>query len=282
MDSGHYVSIVRRSGTHNLPVNGSSRNLGSVNSSSDTWMRLDDLAKERVAFVDVKEFLQKESPYLLFYQILPIEGDPSNIADTRTTVDLDRPPSYAESEHRYSGVGDRALSSHDGFGINDGSTLSGKPSQDDITRQEAQTRSSLIVERPRSILVAKPAASSDRLLGLSSSPGRATAAELSLSVASNGDPRGRPARRNSDNGLSRSLSRFAGKLKRDKTGRELSTSRTESFEVYGETGQKRDGNEWHGSGSTPGVTVVHVEYADADLGKERHKAERAERQCLLM
>lgn len=295
VDSGHYISIVRGSAAKILPVNGSSRNSGSGIPSSDTWMRLDDLAKERVASVNAEEFLRKESPYLLFYQIQPIEGDPTNIADTRRTVDLDRPPSYAESERSYSGVSDQSLSSHDRFGINGGSTVSQKPSQDETARQEPQTMSSLIVERPKSIPIAKPAANSDHLLGLSSSPGRATAAELSLSVASHGDARGRPARRNSDNGLSRSLSRFAGKLKRDKgddvasrtgavsTGRELSTSRPDSFEAYGETGQTRDGKEKHEYGSVQGVTIKYVEYVD--LEEEKHqaeKAEKAERQCLLM
>lgn len=294
VDSGHYVSVVRHPGAEISPVNGSSSNLGSETASKDRWMRLDDLAKERVAFVNVEEFLRKESPYLLFYQVQPIEGDPGNIVDTRRTAELDGPPSYTESEYRYSGVGDQSWSFHDNLGTSGNSKLSRKPSQDEAAFQEPRPRSSRMAERPNSMFIAKPSANSDNFLGLSNSPGRANATELSPPVASHGDLRGRPARRNSSNGLSRSLSRFAGKLKKDKgddvvtrigavsIGRESSTTRIGSSETYDETRQKRDSREKHGYGSVEGATSEHIEYADDRKEKEKQKAEKPERQCLLM
>lgn len=75
VDSGHYISIVR--GTSANPARSDS------SSSSDTlempkhWMRFDDLAAERVTLIDIETALKTESPYLLFYQILPINQDAS-------------------------------------------------------------------------------------------------------------------------------------------------------------------------------------------------------------
>ena len=292
MDSGHYVSIVRSPGAEMLPANGSPSSMGYTTSSTDRWVRLDDLAKERVAFVDVEEFLRKESPYLLFYQVQPIEGDSGHIIDTRRIAESDGLPSYSESEYRYSGVSDRPWSSHDNIGTSGNSIISRKPSRDEAVLQESQPRASQISERPNSTFVAKPMTTSDLVLGLSGSPGRAHAAELNLPGASYGDLRGRPAHRNSTMGLSRSLSRLAVKLKKDKgddvvtktgavgIGRESSTTRTVNSDQHDESKQKRDSKEKHGHRSMEGATSTHIEYADHR--KEKHRGEKPERQCLLM
>lgn len=74
VDSGHYIAIVR--GTSAGAPSSSSH--GPEQSTSDApryWMRFDDLAKERVTLVDIEQALKTESPYLLFYQILPIDED---------------------------------------------------------------------------------------------------------------------------------------------------------------------------------------------------------------
>ena len=44
-------------------------------------MRFDDLAQERITLVDIEKAMETETPYLLFYQIVPIEGDPSHTAN---------------------------------------------------------------------------------------------------------------------------------------------------------------------------------------------------------
>jgi Ubiquitin carboxyl-terminal hydrolase len=67
VESGHYVALV--SGTTE----------GSSPEDTTHWMRFDDLAPERITLIDVHQALKEESPYLLFYQIMPIDGDPGKI-----------------------------------------------------------------------------------------------------------------------------------------------------------------------------------------------------------
>lgn len=90
VDSGHYISLVR--GTSPSAYTSQSSSSQSTEEtfveSSNHWMRFDDLATERITLVDIEQALKEESPYLLFYQILPI-GD----ADDNTA------PSSAHSEH---------------------------------------------------------------------------------------------------------------------------------------------------------------------------------------
>lgn len=89
VDSGHYISLVR--GT--APNASAARNSSSgsreeaVVDAGDHWMRFDDLASERITLIDIEQALKSESPYLLFYQILPIEDTDDHIA-----------PSSVESE----------------------------------------------------------------------------------------------------------------------------------------------------------------------------------------
>ena len=292
VDSGHYVSIVRSPGATMLPVDGSSSSVGFQTISRDRWMRLDDLDKERVAFVDVEGFLQKESPYLLFYQVQPVEGDPGNILHTRRMAESDGLPSYAESEIRYSGVGDRPRSFHGNIGTSGNSTISRKPSHDEAVARESPSRSRRTNERPHTMFIATPSANSDIVPRLSSSPGRAHPPELGLPVALHGDRQGRPARRNSTNGLSRSLSRLAVKLKKDRgddtvsktgavgTGRGSSTALMGNSDSNDESKQKRNSKDTYDDRRVEGGTSEHIEYADHR--KEKQRGEKPERQCLLM
>lgn len=82
VDSGHYIGLVRTN--------------DSGNAAESRWLRHDDLAKERVAEVNIDRFLRDETPYLLFYQVVPIEGDPGNIMDGEISSDHDHPPAYSE------------------------------------------------------------------------------------------------------------------------------------------------------------------------------------------
>ncbi|KAL8685142.1 MAG: hypothetical protein Q9218_007949 [Villophora microphyllina] len=81
VDSGHYIGLVRTPNPNDPH--------------QDRWMRLDDLAPERVAEVEINQFLRDETPYLLFYQILPLDGDPGNIADAEVPIGDDSPPAYS-------------------------------------------------------------------------------------------------------------------------------------------------------------------------------------------
>lgn len=99
VDSGHYISLVRSEGPHMTR----SKSPDAVNL-KDRWLMFDDLARERIRYVDIQKALKDESPYLLFYQVQPIDGDPGNIEGARN------PPSYA-STNVASGLGDMSLAS---------------------------------------------------------------------------------------------------------------------------------------------------------------------------
>lgn len=72
IDSGHYVALARST---SLPLGTD----GHIIADNQLWMRFDDLAPERVTMVDIETALNDETPYLLFYQILPVDGDPGQI-----------------------------------------------------------------------------------------------------------------------------------------------------------------------------------------------------------
>lgn len=210
VNSGHYVSLVR---SHEQDTDSLNGEFGGQ------WMRLDDLAKERVAFVDVQDFLQKESPYLLFYQVQPIDGDPGNIVDTWRPPDSEGPPSYAVSESRDSGVADLSLSYHESFDSNGESLDLNRSRRETVHPQEQEERSSLTSERQRSVILTGTAGENPR------KPSVQLANDLNFLVAYHEDPkpgqsnsRGRPTSSQSQHkrSMSRSLSRLAGKLTKDK------------------------------------------------------------------
>ncbi|KAI9841733.1 MAG: hypothetical protein M1838_003436 [Thelocarpon superellum] len=84
VDAGHYIALIRAhtsAGGDNLRSNGGS--------GEDQWMRFDDLAVDgRVEAVDIHRALLEESPYLLFYQVQPIDGPSAPEYD-------EAPPAYS-------------------------------------------------------------------------------------------------------------------------------------------------------------------------------------------
>lgn len=92
VNSGHYVSMVRLRGRAEPPkpvIDAQSPERIEPVRDEDTWLMMDDLATERVKTVNINEALEKESPYLLFYRVVPV-GD--------SDADSDEPPPYSESE----------------------------------------------------------------------------------------------------------------------------------------------------------------------------------------
>jgi hypothetical protein len=97
--SGHYIALCRGTPTpeqrerhqQSPSRSGSTSSTDDYEEPEDPWLRFDDLAKERVAFVDIQEALKKETPYLLFYQVQPVGEDGKEIHDL---------PSYAEATSR--------------------------------------------------------------------------------------------------------------------------------------------------------------------------------------
>ncbi|KAF2114830.1 ubiquitin carboxyl-terminal hydrolase-domain-containing protein [Lophiotrema nucula] len=87
VDSGHYIALVRanKHPHHQRPGSSTSR----FEENPNSWLQFDDLAPERVTPVDIKKALREESPYLLFYQVQPIDEELATRGD---------PPSYSESQ----------------------------------------------------------------------------------------------------------------------------------------------------------------------------------------
>jgi hypothetical protein len=84
VDSGHYISLIRAN-EHERPGTSMSED----DSDTGAWLRFDDLSNPRVADVDIKKALRDESPYLLFYQVQPIDEELASRGD---------PPAYAEAQ----------------------------------------------------------------------------------------------------------------------------------------------------------------------------------------
>ncbi len=92
VDSGHYIALVRGTASNaTSSAQGSRPSTGNGAERADAWLRFDDLAKERVTYVDIAQALKEESPYLLFYQVQPIDedliarGEPPPYSETITT-----------------------------------------------------------------------------------------------------------------------------------------------------------------------------------------------------
>ena len=93
VDSGHYITL-NRGQAPNAGPDGTAAD----NAPHDCWMRFDDLASERVSYVDIKQALKDETPYLLYYQVQPIDEEPVYVPYE------EKPPSYSESDSKDSGV----------------------------------------------------------------------------------------------------------------------------------------------------------------------------------
>ena len=84
VDSGHYISLIRAN-ERERP----STSMSEGDNDTRAWLRFDDLSNPRVADVDIKKALRNESPYLLFYQVQPIDEELASRGD---------PPAYAEAQ----------------------------------------------------------------------------------------------------------------------------------------------------------------------------------------
>ncbi|KAJ4354019.1 uncharacterized protein N0V89_005752 [Didymosphaeria variabile] len=85
VDSGHYVSLIRANKPPYRKRPSTSHTEKDVE--EDSWLRFDDLSNPRVVDIDIQNALREESPYLLFYQVQPIDEELASRGD---------PPSYDE------------------------------------------------------------------------------------------------------------------------------------------------------------------------------------------
>ena len=227
VESGHYISLVR---SPDPQQNG-----------EDRWMRFDDLAKERVTYTNVEQFLGVESPYLLFYQVIPIEGDPGNIAEGEAQVlSSENPPAYSDSTVSRNSNLDSAVGGLS-VGVPSHKSASSevqrpsfefhRPSLDTSTSDEdPRGRSSVTSERRQSIIFADESVSntngnnsSTTNLGLGQMNGlNPLAASRRGSKTKKSNSKSRASSRADDNRMSSSLSRLANAISRDKLSTPLS------------------------------------------------------------
>ncbi|MCJ1434087.1 hypothetical protein MMC27_003453 [Xylographa pallens] len=213
VDSGHYVSLVRGQAPnatdddHPDPIPTESR-----------WMLFDDLARERIRYVDIGKALKEESPYLLFYQVQPIEGDPGNIEGGHD------PPSYA-STNIDSGVGGISISSLASMSRVDSSHEGVQTNAAEPSPNEPNPRTSLSSERRSSIAFTDTSFASPRQEGqswdITNGPMSGNASLAVSRRPSKSSRHGSKSRPPSQNGeeksrLSMSLTRLTGKLTKDK------------------------------------------------------------------
>lgn len=97
--SGHYVALVRMGHSTGRRSDDLSTSTSSIqaDTSSEPWVRFDDLANERVVPVDIKRALEEESPYLLFYRVQLVNEEPQH----------DHLPTYEESDEAFTSLDEK-------------------------------------------------------------------------------------------------------------------------------------------------------------------------------
>ena len=227
VEAGHYISFVRSPD----PDGGG----------EDQWMRFDDLANERVVNISIEDSLKRESPYLLFYQVIPIEGEAS-ILDGKSLVNQDPPPSYADSNVSKGSKAEPSFTSDVSTGVSTSEeSAAQRPSIDtSISEEGKRGRSSMTSDRRQSVIFSDETNSSlphsapaiDIAMTHEFSPNSAVSSRADLRVLNDvpnvlttsrqgsktrkGNSRSRPSSQSGESRLSTSLSRLANRMSRDR------------------------------------------------------------------
>lgn len=195
VNSGHYVALVRGTNT----AEGSAVSQGAADAKH--WMRFDDLATQRITLIDIEKALKEEMPYLLFYQIVPIEGDPGHITKGET------PPVYAGSDAHDSGIAGLSTASLSLKSTREDAAPSGRPSFEITAPESPRGRYVHSEARRQSITITQPITLATGEGDLSrQNPSRASSRPLSQTRRA--PSRGRRSSQPSEF-LSRSLSRLS-------------------------------------------------------------------------
>ncbi|KAH0550948.1 hypothetical protein GP486_007687, partial [Trichoglossum hirsutum] len=105
LHAGHYIALARVSSPVNGPKINEDRNSTDSRDgegTNDIWLKFDDLdITERVRPVSIREALDKEMPYLIFYQIQPIDEELPPLYDSGSAGSSMLAPSseVEDSEH---------------------------------------------------------------------------------------------------------------------------------------------------------------------------------------
>ncbi|KAF1851180.1 ubiquitin C-terminal hydrolase family protein [Cucurbitaria berberidis CBS 394.84] len=214
--SGHYISLVRDDS------NESSRTPDSDGAGQpSTWLRFDDLSNPRVTEVDIKRALREESPYLLFYQVQPINEELASRGD---------PPPYAESQAGFATAdpSQETLSSMastatiDTDPVGDGEKVASADAQPELSHSDEQVgRSSISSNRRNSVAFEDIEGSVSRGRTQPPTPDEQKSSFLSASRRGSrtwlaGNNRSRPSSQSGEGRLSLTLSRLTGRASKDK------------------------------------------------------------------
>lgn len=227
VDSGHYIAIVRGTSAGAAPA-GSNGTEQTVSDDSRYWMRFDDLAAERVTLVDIEQALKKESPYLLFYQILPIDEDAAK-ANLQNKASSESSDDTLESDA--AGIARRLNGLSTGSSDLEECTAGQRPSfeitapivtetevSDQNGTQGVMSANTDPTTQPGSLHVhtsTSPKLAAKDEEGTSSNP---FSFSRRGSRATKSNPGSRAGSQNSENRISATFSRFTGRLSRDKFG----------------------------------------------------------------
>ncbi|KKK14267.1 hypothetical protein ARAM_006039 [Aspergillus rambellii] len=210
VDSGHYIAIVRGTSAGAPPLSTHTSDQLHLDTPR-YWMRFDDLAAERVTLVDIEQALKNESPYLLFYQILPIDEDAA-----AANLFNNPPSSVGSGEIQELDLGDlspklQALQLPGGY-------KSSHPSLE-ITVPEGSGPASNLVDAQSTIVDLKMRSvpsTSPKLLARDDESRGSVSFSRRGSRATRSNPGSRAGSQASENRISATFSRFAGRLSRDK------------------------------------------------------------------
>ena len=227
-ESGHYISLVR--------------NPNPDGEGEDRWMRFDDLASERVTTTDAENFLREESPYLLFYQVIPIEGETESNTDAEVLIkESERPPAYSESNAGGdskvdSGLGGVSVEGRDSYASTEDSRAGTQRPSLELRRPSTDLSSISEDRRGRTSMTSERRGSAVFSDTSTSSPTRAKPEHLTAPVLDHSHTDGptippnsrrgskttkassksRPSSRSDEKRISTSLSRLASRLSKDK------------------------------------------------------------------
>ncbi|KAK8219411.1 ubiquitin carboxyl-terminal hydrolase-domain-containing protein [Phyllosticta paracitricarpa] len=218
VDSGHYISLVRgreASGGHDI---------NHIIDDESPWMRFDDLAKDRVTHVNIHQALREETPYLLFYQVCPIDEE----------LARGDPPTYEEANSEATTADDAFMNEKGDLVIDTSDWETSRPSFDAAEGQTLCASQELcnpddngprgrssFNSNSRNSIVFDEASLSRGPTGPStpadeSKPSFLSSSRRSSKAKKNGGSKSRPSSQSGEGRLSITMSRLTGRKSRDK------------------------------------------------------------------
>lgn len=277
VDSGHYIALVR-----DKPNDRPHSSHSDDDENAESWLRFDDLSNPRVTEVDVKKALREESPYLLFYQVQPINeelasrGDPPPYAEGSSRV-----RSFEASRETLTSVPSASATDTDAGGewekvASPGAHADWSRSDELIGRNSISSnrRSSIAFEDIEGSLYSvsrgrtQPPTPEEQKIGFLSASRRGSRTWLPGNNNNSQNNRSRPSSQSGENRLSLTLSRLTGRGSKDKLQITEGIPAEDPIIVI---------NEVESVNSGPQVPLPVKEKKDAGISRSKSKKEKKDR-----